>query len=324
MDSRLSVARWVVVIPAYQHPDDTIACLESLHSATPAPGTIVVVDDGSPDDSVRILEEWAERSGQPLTVERDCDHPSGQPLRPGLTIIAAEKNEGFNRSCNRGLVAFRDRSAAPFVLLLNNDAVVTPSFFGELARAVAAHPRAGLLTGTIYEWDRSTVWYAGGKIHYLRGLASSETVARIGRAPYATEWVSGCAMLVAREALERVGLLPACFSPVYSEDVDYSFHVRSAGFELIVAPRAVAYHRVGQSLGQHGSQRPQVIYISNRNRAFVVRRNYRGWRRVVALGYLAVTKPLRAGFEAVRGRPRRGWAVLAGTVDGVFNPAARE
>jgi GT2 family glycosyltransferase len=323
MNAPYRVEDWAVVVPSYRNADDTIACLESLRSATPTPELVIVVDDASGDDSLSRLESWAESNAVPVTVERHSVASANGRLRPGLTILASQANEGFNATSNKGLACARDRTTAPFVLLLNNDAIVTPSFFRDLRTTSGLHPGVGLMTGTIYEWDRSTVWFAGGRIHQLRGLASNETVQRSTAQPYETDWISGCAMLIARPALERVGLLPSCFGPIYSEDVDYSLSVRRAGFQLLVVPSAIVYHRVGQAVGQPGSQPPQIVYVSNRNRAYVVRRNYRGWRRVAALGYLAVTKPLRAVFEAVRGRPRTGWAVLAGTLDGMLNPAAR-
>ena len=63
---------------------------------------------------------------------------------------------------------------------------------------------------------------------------------------------------------------------------------------------------------------PTSTYSTNRNRAFLIRRNYRGWQRAAGLGYLLVTKPGRALVDAAKGRPRIGWAVISGVVAGVF------
>ncbi len=323
MSVRDDVRRWAVVIPAWRHAEDTIACLESVFDASPRPERVIVVDDASSDDSVPRLEAWAGDRGLALSVERGADLNRTDAVAAGLTIAVNPANVGFTLSSNRGLARVRDGTDAPFVLLLNNDAIVAPDFFAELAAAAGDNERAGLLTGTIYEWDRRSVWFAGGRISELRGLAFNDRREAVRSDPFETAWISGCAMLISREVLKTVGLLPVCYSPCYSEDVDYSLHARAAGFQLVLAPRAAAFHRVGVSLGSEGSERPQVTRVSNRNRAFVVRRNFRGWKRAAALGYLAVSKPPRALYEMLRGRPRTGWALLAGTFEGLLSRAAR-
>ena len=81
------------------------------------------------------------------------------------------------------------------------------------------------------------------------------------------------------------------------------------------APAAKVYHKVGATVGA-AKQSPIVAHCQNRLRVFYVRRNYRGLNRLLALGYLAVTKPGRALVEALSGRPRIGLAIIGGTVSG--------
>lgn len=310
-----------MVIPSYRHGADTIACVQSLWNADPRPGRVVVVDDASGDDSVTRIAEWAARS--------DIEHlvvPGASLLRslepsPWLTIAVAETNSGFVRSCNAGLRYVRDFTRAPFAFLLNNDAVVTPEYFAELARALSHVPDAGLLTGSIYEWDRTTVWYAGASFNPLRAVATHRTELPVTDVPTETGYVCGCSMLISRRVLETVGLLADCFRPIYSEDVDYSLRVKAAGFPVMIAPAAVCYHRVGTTLGR-SEQSPRTVFAINRNRGFTVRRNYTGWRRATGIAYLAITKPGRATLELIKGRPRTAWAFLSGMLVGVFGRAA--
>ena len=158
------------------------------------------------------------------------------------------------------------------MLLLNNDTEIAPNYFGELAQALAQAPQTGLLTGSIYEWDRSTVSYGGAYYNPIRALASHKTYLPDTDAPTETGFISGCSMLISRRVLERVGLLAQCFQPIYSEDVDYSLRARAAGFPLMIARNAVCYHRVGASLGR-GNQSPRIVFAINRNRGFALRRN---------------------------------------------------
>ena len=312
---------WAVVVPSFNHADDAITCLGSLWNADPRPGRVLFVDDASTDAAVARIAQWAEDTGiEHRVVPADSLQRS---LEPGswLTIAAAEVNSGFVRSCNIGLGYVRDFTKAPFVLLLNNDTSVIPTYFAEMAKALARVPETGLLTGSIYEWDRSTVWYGGASFNPIRALATHKTDLPETDAPTETGYVCGCSMLISRPVLEKVGLLAECFEPAYVEDVDYSLRVRSAGFPVMIARRAVCYHRVGSSLGRM-QQSPRTVFSVNRNRAFTLRRNFKGWRRAAGITYLAVTKPGRALLELAKGRPRTAWAVLSGMLVGVFSPAA--
>lgn len=312
---------WAVVVPSFNHADDAITCLEALWNATPRPGKVLLVDDASTENAVHEITRWAERATIDHRVVPAAALAGSIEPSPWLTIAAAATNAGFIRSCNIGLRYVRDFTRAPFVLLLNNDAAVTPDYFAELARAVAVAPDVGLLTGSIYEWDRSTVWYGGASFNPIRALATHRTDLPAGDSPTETGYVCGCSMLISRPVLENIGLLAECFRPIYVEDVDYSLRARAAGFPVMIAPAAVCYHRVGTTLGRTELS-PRTAFAVNRNRAFTLRRNYRGWRRAAGITYLAVTKPARALVELAKGRPRTAWAVLSGMLVGVFSPAA--
>jgi len=312
---------WAVVVPSFNHADDTITCLGSLWNATPRPGRILLVDDASTEDAVAEIERWAEKNGIDHQVVSANMLWRGETPRRWLTIAVMETNSGFVQVCNAGLRYVRDFTTSPYVLLLNNDTEIAPTYFGELEKALEQAPDIGLLTGLIYEWDRSTVSYGGAYYNPLRALASHTSALPVTDAPTETGFVSGCSMLIARPVLEQIGLLAECFQPIYVEDVDYSLRARAAGFPLMVARNAVLYHKVGGSLGRV-NQSPRIVYAMNRNRGFALRRNFKGWRRAAGITYLAVTKPCRALLELAKGRPRSAWAVLSGMLVGVLSPAA--
>ena len=201
-------------------------------------------------------------------------------------------------------------------LLLNNDAAVAADFFGEINRALAEAPNAGLLTGTIYrDPQRTKVWYAGGREIRSRGLIEHFESPPSGAEPVPTEFVSGCVMLISRQTLDEIGLLPDCYFPGYMEDAEYSLRAREAGLPVLYAPRARAFHKVGATAGA-ASASPFITQALVRHRVLYVRRNFRGLERLIALGYLAITKPGKAVVETLAGRPRMGIAVLKGAVEG--------
>jgi GT2 family glycosyltransferase len=313
---------WGVVVVNWNTPMDTIACLESVRAAKNHPRHVVLVDNASTDGSVERIVEWARGRGIVPRVVPDDEDSGSSEAEPWLRVIASAAPRGFSANNNLGLRYFRDRTTASHVLLLNNDATVAPEFFQELSEAVARRPDGGLFTGTIYhDPERSRVWYAGGRINPLRALVTHQTELPARPDPRETTFVCGCAMLISRPVMQAVGLLPECFDPIYCEDADYSLRARSAGFALIYAPGALVYHKVGATVGKT-SVSPRTTFSTNRNRAFLLRRNYHGWRLAAGLGYLLVTKPGRALLDAARGRPKVGWAVLTGMLAGLFGRGA--
>lgn len=318
----LDTRHWAVVIPSFNHADDAINCLASLQIARGRPERVILVDDASTDGAVATIAAWAERAGAEYQIVAPNEMGARRDRSTWLTLVASKTNSGFSVSCNTGLRFVRDHTDAPFALLLNNDAAVSPSYFLDLAKGIAGVANVGLATGTIYEWDQRTVWYAGGRFNPMRAVAEHFLEVPSDDATLTTEFVCGCTMLISRAALDKVGLLAECYSPCYCEDADYSLAVQRAGLALAYVPAANAFHRVSSSLGRT-ERSPKVIYWFNRNRGYAMRRNYTGWRRAAGIGYLALSKPARALFELVRGRPKSAGAFIRGTVAGLFSPVAR-
>lgn len=312
-----AVVRFGVVVLNWNRAADTIECLRSLLAADPAPARVVVVDNGSMDDSCRRIHAWLESAG--VTFE---GHGGDGVLLGvadqivGVTILPLSENRGYSGGNNVGLSRLQGEPSLTHFLLLNNDAAVAPDYFAEAARAIAQVPQAGVLSGTIYWWDDPRhVWYAGGKAHPFRALFSHEHDVPPDGSPRETEFVTGCAMLVARPVLRSVGLLPECYFPGYMEDGEFCWRARAAGFPLIYAPKMSARHRVGASHGP-ALRSPLVTFSQNRHRVFFARRNLRGLTRLVALCYMLASKPIRGLIEVLHGRPAIGWAVIRGTAAG--------
>lgn len=302
-----------VVIVNWNNAHDTIPCLESLLAAEPRPQHAVVVDNGSTDASIETIKRWGR--------DHEVDTANGE--RPWLIVIEAGRNRGFAGGNNLGIVMLEKQTNVSHVMLLNNDATAAPDFFSEISAALQNAPDAGLITGTILEDpDRDRVWFAGGTELPMRALYKHRREVPQSDAPVPTDFVTGCAMVISRPVLERIGHLAECYFPLYWEDGEYSFRARNAGFPVLYAPRATVYHKVGATVGA-ADVSPVVAYCQNRLRVFYVRRNYRGWMKAAALGYLALTKPGRAVIEAARGRPRIGWEILRGTLSGFVSADAR-
>lgn len=288
------------------------------------PAHVVLVDNGSADDSVERLEEWADEHWMWRVSGGDRDSVDDSAPTPWLVIARCGANRGFAGGNNVGIRYLQQRTSVSHILLINNDAAVAPDFFTEIARAIAKYPDAGLLTGTIFEDPRrDQVWYAGGVELPLRALIQHkyEIPAILDVVP--TDFISGCAMVISRPLLERIGPLAECYFPLYWEDGEYSHRARDARFPVLYVPPARVYHKVNSTVGA-ANESVTVAHCQNRLRVFYVRRNYHGLVKAAALGYLAITKPGRAFLEAVKGRPKIGWAILRGTAAGFVSPAAKQ
>jgi len=287
-----------VVVVNWNGADDAIACLDSLRLANPRAARVVLVDNASADDSVTRITNWARQTEFPVEM------------------LAASSNLGFAGGNNLGLSRLQVDASVTHFLLLNNDATVAKDFFGEMIRALAAEPNAGLLTGTIYENpQREKLWYAGGREIRSRALIEHFHAPPSGPQPVPTEFVSGCVMLISRRTLNEIGFLADCYFPLYMEDAEYSLRTREAGLPVLYAPRARAFHKIGATVGM-ATASPFITQAQVRHRVLYVRRNFRGLERAIALGYLAITKPGKALAETLAGRPKMGMAVLKGAFEG--------
>ena len=312
-----------VVVVNWNNAAETMACVETLDASNPPPQHVVIVDNGSVDDSIERLEAWADEHWIWRLAGTSSESAKSRNGVPWLIIARAGANRGFAGGSNVGIRYLQQRTSVSHFVLLNNDASIAPDFFTEIARAISTHPDAGLLTGTIFEDpDRGRVWYAGGVEYSMRALMQHKYDVPISAEPVPTEFITGCAMVVSRKLVETIGPLAECYFPAYWEDGEYSYRAREAGFPVLYVPKAIAYHKVGATVNDAG-EALDLDHTKNRLRVFFVRRNYHGLKKGAALGYLAVTKPGRALLETLKGRPRMGWAILSGTVAGFVSPEAK-
>ncbi len=289
---------------------DTVECLGSLAAADPGPARVLVVDNGSVDESAAKIGQWIDGERRRETA------------RDGVAFeqLVSPTNLGFAGGNNLGLKHVERDATLTHFLLLNNDATVAPDYFAQLDSALQAIPNAGLLSGTVYyAAGRGRAWYAGGRMVPWRGTVSHGTRVPVSPEPRPTGFVSGCAMVISRPALNRLGPLPACYHPMYWEDAEYSLRAQRAGLAVVYAPGVVAHHRITASATTL-PRRVEYLYAWHRNRGYFVRRNLTGWARGAAVAYLVVGKAVHAAWRALTGKPRDGWAMLSGTARGLLAP----
>lgn len=296
-----------VVVLNWNNADDTTSCLDALLDASPPPDSIVVVDNGSADNSLSLIKDWVN------VVQSQTDS-----LGKRVHLIAAGRNLGFAGGTNRGLDWLMTGTNVSHLMLLNNDATVAKTFFADASTAVFEVGEDSVIGPTVFEDpDRDKVWYAGAVEIPYRALVEHTLVYPKSTEPRPTDFVSGCAMIVSRGVIEKIGGLADVFFPAYFEDGDFCHRARKAGFPILYAPKPTAYHKVGATV-RAAKLETLLAYSKSRLRVIYVRRNYSGATKIAALTYLAATKPARFVADILRGRPDQGWAILSGTSAGFF------
>jgi GT2 family glycosyltransferase len=279
---------WYAVVLSWNGRDDTLRCLDSLARVGDPPIRVVCVDNGSTDGSAEAVRE----------------------RHPDVHLIENEANLGYSGGNNVGL-RWALAQGAQWVVLVNNDAVVAEDAFAGFAEVAAEHPHAGALAGKLYLADRpDRIWFAGQR--YLSWLGYSGRARGLGRRDAEryrrvtpTDRAAGALMAVSRPAIERVGLLADDLF-AYVEDVDWSLRIRRAGFEVLFAPGARAWHGVAASTG--GVASTHNLYYGTRNNIVVCERH-----RPLAAPLAALRRGVvRATFAAhALGRPDRRAALAA-------------
>jgi len=136
-----------IIILNWNGKEDTIKCLQSLRKTRYSNYEIVVVDNGSTGDDVKVLGE----------IFGDYIH-----------IIKNDRNYEFAEGNNIGM-RYALKKDTDYILLLNNDTVVDPEFLTELVTMAESDPRFGILGSKIYFYDNpNKIWFAGGNISLWR------------------------------------------------------------------------------------------------------------------------------------------------------------
>ncbi|MEM3432914.1 MAG: glycosyltransferase family 2 protein [Candidatus Methanomethyliaceae archaeon] len=231
-----------VVIVNWNRGVDTVRCIASVLASDYPCFELVLVDNGSTDRSADVIQQ----------------------VYPELPILRNLRNLGFTGGYNTGIREVL-RRGVDYVFLLNNDAVLEPSALTLLAKAAMAHPTAGFLGPVICTLeDRRTILSAGGTL--LRGWKPCHrAIGEVDKGQFDTvtevDYLSGCALLVSRKAIDTVGLLDEDYF-AYHEDIDWCYRGKQAGFKVLVVPQAKIWH---PDTRRRDENSPLVTYYVARN-----------------------------------------------------------
>lgn len=237
--------RIALIVLTWNSTADIGACLASLEAQDYADRSIIVVDNGSTDDTAAIVRSQF----------------------PAVRLIENHVNLGFCEGNNIGMRAAADADA---LMLINADTVAAPDMLTVLV-ATLSDPAIGVACPLIESFHSPNHRYLGGFVHWSHGVGL-EHDAPASIEPIAADYAPGCALLIRASVVRQIGMLdPAFFA--YFEDVDWCVRARRAGYGVVAAPGATIRHK--GTMDQSGSKSAFAAFLFRRNQILFMRKHAR-------------------------------------------------
>lgn len=205
-------------------------CLGSLEKVDYNHFNILVVDNGSTDDSVEYVTSTF----------------------PNVDILELNENLGFAAGNNAGFKHAVLAYNMKFVIFLNNDTIVDENFIKPLLLPFNDLTVGQTAPKIFYESEKEKIWYAGGKVNLWTGNIFHEGIRKIDTERFKkiknTDYATGCCFCIKTSDFEKLNGFDESFS-MYGEDVDLSLRVMKSGKNVFFIPESKIYHKVSASIG---------------------------------------------------------------------------
>ncbi|QYR20621.1 glycosyltransferase family 2 protein [Paenibacillus sp. sptzw28] len=246
-----------IVLVNYNGANDTKECVDSLLKLNYRNFKILVVDNGSTEAS-------------------DLNHQINHPL---VTLIKSKENLGFAGANNLG-IRIALGAGADAVWMLNNDTIVTDDCLKEMVEVLYREPDTGIVCPKILYYSQpDTIWFAGGKLNWLKGNTHHIGQHRNKDMKQETEmdvnFATGCSLLIKREVFHSVGVLREDYF-LYYEDTEFCCRVTKRSYAIKYRSDIIIYHKVSASTSANGLK---IYYMTRNNLMFM-------WRNVNKLVFL--------------------------------------
>lgn len=249
-----------IITVNYNGLNDTCALIDSIPFNEDM--EVIVVDNGSREDEASII----------------------QAQYPHIKAIRSDQNLGFAGGNNLGIKSAKGK----YLFLVNNDTVFKEFNPQVLINRLESSRKVGMVCPKIrFAWDNHPIQFAG--YTPLSPITVRNKAIGFGQEDKGqydtarqTPYAHGAAMMLKREVINKVGLMPECYF-LYYEELDWSMIINRAGYEIWYEPASTIYHKESQSTGQNS---PLRTYYITRNRLLLVKRNWSGFTKYLSYGYL--------------------------------------
>lgn len=279
-----------IIIVNYNGLKDTCALIESIPFYENM--EVIVIDNASKQDEASIIAQHY----------------------PYAKTIRTKKNLGFAGGNNVGIKEAKGK----YLFLINNDTVFKEFNVDSLINRLESSPNIGIVCPKIrFAWSLNPIQFTGytslSKITVRnQSIGFGEEDHDQYDSAHPTPYAHGAAMLIKREAIDKVGLMPEDYF-LYYEEIDWSMMFTRAGYEIWYDSACTIYHKESQSTGQDS---PLRTYYTTRNRLLLVKRNWQGIYKYFAYLYLiCLVVPRDIINYLLKGRLDLSKAALKGLVD---------
>lgn len=253
-----------IILLNYNGYKDTLECINSIkENEKNIDYNIVVVDNNSSDNSVEILSKI-----------------------DGITVIKRNINDGFAAGNNVGIKYSLDKFKSDYILLLNNDTIITKDSLSKMLNSLEKDKKAGIATCKLMKAnDKSSIDCYGGNINWNKVVGNFNYIKK-EKDFYYSEISTGACMLIKKEVFEKIGYLSEDYF-MYFEDLDYSVRIVEANYKIQVVPDAIIYHKGGATAGDAS---PFAIKWNTRNRIIFYKKFNKYVNKFYFLIFFSITR----------------------------------
>ena len=251
-----------------------------------------MVDNGSTENEANVIQE----------------------RYPNIKVIRSDQNLGFAGGNNLGIKAAKGK----YLFIINNDTIFKDFNIQALIDRLQSSKTIGIVCPKIrFAWSNNPIQFAG--YTPLSGITVRNQAIGFGEEDlgqyekaHPTPYAHGAAMLIKREVIEKVGMMPECYF-LYYEELDWSMMFTRAGYDIWYDPACTIYHKESQSTGQNS---PLRTYYITRNRLLLVKRNWSGISKYISYSYLIAIVALRDILKyTLKGKSQLVKAIFKGIFD---------
>lgn len=250
-----------VVIPNYNNRKLLSDLLTSL-KLIEIPFKIIIIDNSSTDDSVSFIKNNF----------------------PEITLIENKTNKGFAYAVNQGIKL----SNTDYVLLLNNDTIVTSNCFNNLIKTIELDSSIFSVSSKMIQYhNKDLIDDAGDEYNILGWSKKRGYNHNITGYNEDSEVFSACAgaALYRREIFSEIGFFDEDFES-YIEDIDISFRARLHGYKIYYSSDAIVYHYGSATSGsRHNAFK---VKISARNNIYLIYKNMATWMKIINFIFIMI------------------------------------
>jgi hypothetical protein len=277
----------------------TSSCLTSLQRQLYKNIEIIVVDNGSKDDS-------------PDKLEKDFFESTL------ITILRLPENSGFVGGSNRGIREALLKKCS-LIFLLNNDTIADEALLDEMVKVVMSDPKCGIVNPKVYYFEKpDRIQSMGMDFSLWKGIGKMRGRKKLDRGQF--EYIeevpcaNGCALMIKAELINHIGLLDDHYY-IYCEDIDWSLRAKKAGYKILFAPAGKVWHK--EDFGREEKRNQSFIfYLSSRNALWLFYNHAKWFQCFTAIpclligwvGKLLLLSIIRKDYSSL-------WAVVYGVRD---------